>query len=69
MKVLNARKARHLIARTLLENFFLFYSLMMIQLAFMLANPHASVAFLLPLLIGCLGCGVMAVLRFICHGI
>jgi hypothetical protein len=41
----------------------------MIQLSFVLANPHASLAFLLPLCFGSLGCAVMAVLRFICHGL
>jgi hypothetical protein len=56
-----------LIARTLLENFFLFFSLAMIQFSFLLANPHASL--ILALLFGCLGCAVMSVLRFLCHGL
>ena len=59
-----------MLARTLLENyFFLFFSLGMIQLFFALANPHAPFVFLLALLFGILGCGVMSVLRFICYGL
>jgi hypothetical protein len=68
MKV-NRRRTRHLLARTLFENFFLFYSLAMIHLYFILANPHASLAILLLLVFGCLGCGLMALLRFICVGV
>jgi hypothetical protein len=68
MKV-NRRRMRHLLARTLLENFFLFFSLGMIQLFFALANPHAPFAFLLLLLLGTLGCWVMSVLRFVCYGL
>jgi hypothetical protein len=68
MKV-NRRRMRHLLGRTLLENFFLFLALALIQLSFALANPQFSLAFLLALSFGTLGCGVMSVLRFICYGL
>jgi hypothetical protein len=43
---------RHLLARTLFENFFLFFSLGMILLFFAMVNTHASFALTLALLVG-----------------
>jgi hypothetical protein len=68
MKV-NRRRMRHLLARTLSENFFLFFSLSIIQVDLAATNPHAKPIFILTLLLGSLGCGLMAVLRFICLGV
>jgi hypothetical protein len=39
------------------------------SVGFYARKSSCLVAFLLPLFIGCLGSDVMAVLRFICHGI
>jgi hypothetical protein len=68
MKV-NRKRMRHLLARTLSENFFLFFSLSIIQVDLAATNPHAKPIFILTLLLGSLGCGLMAVLRFICLGV